>query len=48
MVYIDLYNELTDDDGNFSKDYTDDGLHPNDLGYAKISQILLKEIYDIK
>ena len=48
IVYIDLYNELTDNDGNFSKDYTDDGLHPNDLGYAKISQILLRKIYNIK
>ena len=47
-TYIDLYSELDDEDGNFSKDYTEDGLHPNDLGYAKISQILAKEIYNIK
>ena len=47
MTYINVYSELTDGDGNFSEDYTDDGLHPNDLGYAKISQVLIKNIYNI-
>lgn len=46
--YIDMYSELTDSDGNFSKEYTNDGLHPNDLGYAKITRILLPYIYGIK
>ena len=48
MIYLNMYDKLTDGDGNFSEKYTDDGLHPNDLGYAKISQILVKEIYNIK
>ena len=48
VVYIDMYKELVDEDNNFSKKYTDDGLHPNDLGYAKISQVRVKYIYDIE
>ena len=47
-TYIDMYNELIDEDGDFSEDYTDDGLHPNDLGYAAMTRILLTYIYDIK
>ena len=48
ITYIDLYNELTDRDGNFDEQYTYDGLHPSTLGYAKISQILAKYIYETK
>ncbi len=46
ITYIDMYDELTDDDGNFDKKYTYDGLHPNTLGYAKITRILTPYIYD--
>lgn len=45
ITYIDMYDELTDDDGNFDKKYTYDGLHPNTLGYAKITRILTPYIY---
>ncbi len=48
ITYINMYDELTDENGNFSSDYTFDGLHPSELGYAKISQVRLKYIYDIK
>ena len=41
-TYINMYDLLTDDDGNFSKDYTDDGLHPNDDGYEVITKELKK------
>lgn len=44
--YIDMFNALADDNGNFSEDYTKDGLHPTDLGYAKITFELLKYIYE--
>ena len=44
--YIDMYDELTDEDGNFDDRYTNDGLHPNDLGYAKITKLLLPYIYE--
>lgn len=46
LTYIDIYDELTDKDGNFDKAYSDDGLHPTDLGYAKISTLLTKYIYE--
>lgn len=48
ITFIDMYEVLQDEEGNFSKDYTDDGLHPNDLGYAKISQVIAAYIYDIE
>ena len=38
--YINLYDKLTDDDGNFCEEYTYDGLHPNEKGY----QIITKEL----
>lgn len=50
-IYINMHDELTDDDGNFSEDYTNDGIHPNTLGYAKITRVLTPYIfegYDIK
>ena len=46
ISYINIYDELTDKDGNFDKKYTNDGLHPNDLGYAKITKLLLPYIYE--
>ena len=48
VVYIDMYKELADNDGNFKEKYTNDGLHPNDLGYAKITRVLLPYIYGLK
>ena len=47
-TYIDIYNILKDQDGNFDKKYTTDGLHVNDLGYARISQELAKYLYNLK
>lgn len=46
LTYINLYNQLTDEDGNFNKKYTYDGLHPNTMGYGRITRILLPYIYD--
>lgn len=46
ITYIDLFNELVDDNGNFDEKYTGDGLHPVDLGYAKITKLLLPYIYE--
>lgn len=39
-TYINMYDKLLDEDGNFSEKYTDDGLHPNENGY----EIITKEI----
>lgn len=46
VTYIDMYDELADNKGNFKDTLTKDGLHPNDLGYARISQVLLRYIYE--
>ena len=48
ITYIDMYKELVDNNDNFNEKYTDDGLHPNILGYAKISQVRLTYLYGIK
>lgn len=42
--YINLYDKLVDDDGNLNSDYTYDGLHINDKGFEKITDILKKYI----
>ena len=47
-IYINMYDELTDEDGNLNKKYTNDGLHPNSLGYAKITRVLLPYIYGVE
>lgn len=45
VTYIDMYDEFSDDKGNFDKEYTKDGLHPSEKGYIKLTSILLKYIY---
>lgn len=47
VTYINVYDYLVDDEGNFAQEYTYDGLHPTEIGYAKITRILLPYIYDI-
>ena len=47
VTFINMSKELQDEKGNFDAKYTDDGIHPNNLGYAKISQVRLTYIYDI-
>ena len=39
--YINLYDTLTDDEGNLKEEYTEDGLHLNSLGYVVITRELL-------
>ena len=41
-TYVDLYKPLADDEGYFSSEYSDDGLHPNERGYDIITEKLLK------
>ena len=41
VTYINMYDELVDEDGNLSLQYTEDGLHMSDLGYLKITRKLL-------
>lgn len=40
--YVDMFKELSDDNCEFDKQYTNDGLHPNEKGYEKITEILKK------
>lgn len=47
-TYIDIYKYLIDEDGNLKKQYTNDGLHANEIGYARISQVLLKYLYNVE
>ena len=44
LTYINMYDLLIDEEGNFNKEYTDDGLHPNDNGYEVITEELKKYI----
>ena len=46
VEYIDAFNSLIDKEGMFDEAYTSDGLHPNNLGYAKLTEILMKYIYE--
>lgn len=43
LPVIDLYNESGINESNLSI-YTYDGLHPNNEGYKKIAETLLREI----
>ncbi len=44
IKYIDMYNELTDEEGNLNIEYTVDGLHVNNEGYEIITKKLKKYI----
>ena len=46
ITYVDAFDGLTNSDEMFYEGYTKDGLHPNDLGYAKITEILMKYMYE--
>ena len=45
--YINMYDELTDEDGNFNMNYTYDGLHPSEEGYDVITK-KLKSVLNIE
>jgi acyl-CoA thioesterase-1 len=38
--YVDFYSQLVDEKGFFSSTFTSDGIHPNQTGYMKMSEIL--------
>lgn len=40
VTYIDVYKELSDDDGNLKLDYTKEGLHLSDKGYEVVTKKL--------
>lgn len=45
FIYADVYSALLDENLNFAKKYTGDGLHPNSEGYAVVTTVL-KPIVD--
>ena len=42
ITYIDIYNELQDEDGNLKLEYTKEGLHISDEGYVVITKEIKK------
>ena len=44
--YINLYDDLIDEEGNLKTEYTEDGLHLNSLGYVVITRELLPYLND--
>lgn len=44
LVYLDYYNAMLDDQKMFRKEITDDGLHPNEAGYAIMEPLAVKAI----
>lgn len=44
VTYIDIYNDLTDSEGNLKLSYTEDGLHLSSLGYLKVTKLLMTYI----
>lgn len=43
-TYIDLYSELIDENDNLKLEYTREGLHLNENGYKKVTEILIDYI----
>lgn len=41
VTYFDAYSILKDSEGNFTKEYTYDGLHPNAKGYEVITNAIM-------
>jgi lysophospholipase L1-like esterase len=44
FVYLDYYPALTDNQGQFGADLSDDGLHPNAMGYRLMAPLLLAAV----
>ncbi len=48
LVYIDLYDDLADEEGNLKLDYTREGLHLNEEGYKVVTDKLMTYIENPK
>ena len=42
--YLNMHDLLKDDEGLFNKEYSDDGIHPNAVGYSLIAEEITKKI----
>ncbi len=47
-IFSDLTSVLADEDGNFNKEFTYDGLHPNAKGYIEIAKVIMPLIFGWK
>ncbi|MFA7342995.1 MAG: GDSL-type esterase/lipase family protein [Terrimicrobiaceae bacterium] len=45
-VYLDFYSALADSSDMMPADFAEDGLHPNDKGYAKMAPLVLRAIQE--
>ena len=43
-AYVDVFSALAAEDGRLTAGYADDGLHPNDAGYAAVQPVLSQAI----
>jgi acyl-CoA thioesterase I len=43
-IYVDFFSHLSDENGSFISNYSDDGLHPNQQGYFLMSKILFQSL----
>lgn len=48
VEYLDMYSIFVDNYGVLKKEYSDDGIHPNELGYSVIAQAINDKIYLLK
>ncbi len=46
VFYSDVFDCLKDSQGNFDKEYTYDGLHPNAKGYLVITNTIMPLIFE--
>lgn len=44
ITFINMFDELIDSNGELDSKYTNDGIHPNTMGYARITRVLLPYI----
>ena len=45
-TYIDMHKHLTNDNGELKDEFTEDGLHINGIGYARITRELIPYVYE--
>ena len=46
IEFINLYDEFTDENGELALKYTEEGLHLSNLGYLRLTNILLPYFQD--
>ena len=47
LYYLDYFSEMVDDKKGLKKEYTPDGVHPNEKGYELMSAIAEKKLKSI-